>query len=136
MIADLAWRLIGLASAGALLANAPMAAASAATTVTIQFQRGAICWRYAGSATTFNGTFKAGQRLDITSTGDSEEGNGRENWSETISRQIYIALGKDGKLLTPDSSGYFTIPKAGLYQVSFGPQAVVGAPGTMIVCTI
>jgi len=75
-------------------------------------------------------------RHDSVSTGDSEEGNGRENWSETISRQIYIALGKDGKLLTPDSSGYFTIPKAGLYQVSFGPQAVVGAPGTMIVCTI
>ncbi|HTX50316.1 MAG TPA: hypothetical protein VME40_13105 [Caulobacteraceae bacterium] len=113
----------------------PSSAPASASTVTIQFQRGANCWQYAGVASTFDGRFAAGQRVDITSTGLQANGNGSENWYETRPRSVYIA-GADGKLLTADADGYFTIPASGAYQISFDPMSMVGAPGVMIVCTL
>ncbi len=107
-----------------------------ATVVAIQFQRGANCWRYAGSATTFNGNFKSGQRLDITSTGEEDLGDGNRTSTETMTRDIYLGDARSGRLLTADADGHFTIPQTGAYQITFGPQAVVGSPGVMVVCTL
>ena len=116
-------------------ASGPVASGDASV-VAIHFQRGANCWRYAGSATTFNGEFAAGQRLDITSTGEADSGNGTRNWVETSEREIYLADGRSGRLLTAGADGHFAIPQSGPYQITFGPQSVVGSPGVMVVCTL
>lgn len=126
-------RMAGVASALGLFLGEVMPSAADASAVTIHFQRGATCWRYSGAATTFNGSFGAGQRLDITSTGEAAEAGGIV---KTISRFVYIADSRTGRLLTPDSGGRYPIPATGLYQITFGPMSVVGAPGTMIICTI
>ena len=114
----------------------PAAPDPTATVVAIQFQRGANCWRYAGSATTFNGSFRAGQRLDITSTGEEDLGDGNRTSAETMTRDIYLGDVRSGRLLTADADGHFTIAQTGAYQITFGPQAVVGSPGVMVVCTL
>jgi hypothetical protein len=122
--------------AGPPLPGPPWADAPAnASAVTIQFQRGTHCWMYYGVASTFNGRFAAGQRLDITSTGEQQNGDGSRAWYETVPRSVDIA-GADGKLLIADQSGYFDIPGSGAYQVSFDPLSMVGQPGVMIVCTL
>jgi hypothetical protein len=115
--------------------NPATAAAAGPSTVTIHFQRGANCWKYMGAAATFNGKFAAGQRLDITSTGEAANGDGAKTWFETRPRSVDIA-GAGGQLLSADNDGYFTIPATGLYQITFDPMAMVGAPGVMIVCTL
>jgi hypothetical protein len=104
-------------------------------TVDIAFQRGASCWRYVGVAATFNGRFAAGQKLDVTSTGEQANGSGTANWYETRPRNVYVAA-PGGQLLTADASGYFEIPADGAYQITFDPMSMVGAPGVMIVCTL
>jgi hypothetical protein len=106
-----------------------------ASVVSIEFQRGSHCWEYAGVASTFNGRFAAGQQIDITSDGVQANGDGSKSWFEMQPRSVYIA-GADGKLLIAGSSGYFTIPASGAYQVSFDPLSMVGQPGVMIVCTL
>jgi hypothetical protein len=135
MTRNLARRIVVAASAlGFLLGGVtPCAVFADGTAVTIHFQRGATCWRYAGAATTFNGSFRAGQRLAITSTGEAAEAGGIV---KTVSRFIYVADSRTGRLLTADSGGQYAIPATGLYQITFGPMSVVGAPGTMIVCTV
>jgi hypothetical protein len=109
--------------------------ASGPSAVDIQFQRGANCWKYVGAAATFNGRFEAGQRLDISSTGEQANGDGSKTWYETKPRSIDIAQ-PGGQLLTADADGNFTIPADGAYQISFDPMSMVGAPGVMIVCTL
>jgi hypothetical protein len=104
-------------------------------TVDIAFQRGANCWRYVGVAATFNGKFAAGQKLDVTSTGEQANGGGSASWYETRPRNVYVAA-PGGQLLTADASGYFEIPANGAYQVTFDPMSMVGAPGVLIVCTL
>jgi hypothetical protein len=114
----------------------PQSSADAsASTVTVQFQRGSHCWKYDGVASTFNGSFAAGQQVDITSTGLQANGDGSAGWYETRPRNVEIS-GADGKLLIANSSGYFTIPASGAYQITFDPMSMVGAPGEMIVCTL
>jgi hypothetical protein len=112
---------------------APVAAGPSA--VYIHFQRGANCWKYVGAAATFNGSFTAGQRVDISSTGEQANGDGAKTWYETKPRSIDIAQ-PGGQLLSADADGYFTIPADGAYQISFDPMSMVGAPGVMIVCTL
>ena len=109
-------------------------ASATASAVTIQFQRGANCWKYAGEAATFNGRFAAGQQLVVSSTGESAEASGSGYVSMTQPRRVFVA-GADGKLLTPYAPGYFTIPASGAYQITFDPMSMIGAPGEMIVCT-
>ncbi len=103
--------------------------------VDIHFQRGANCWKYVGAAATFNGRFTAGQRVDISSTGEQANGDGSKSWYETKPRSVYIAR-PGGQLLTADADGYLPIPADGAYQVTFDPMSMVGAPGVMIVCTL
>ena len=110
-------------------------APSGPSAVDIQFQRGANCWKYVGAAATFNGRFSAGQRVDISSTGEQANGDGSRSWYETKPRSVYIAP-PGGQLLTADADGLFTIPTDGAYQITFDPMSMVGAPGVMIVCTL
>ena len=133
MTRDIARRMVGVASALGLFLGGITPNTAAASAVTIHFRRGATCWKYSGAATTFNGSFSAGQRLDITSTGEAAEAGGVV---KTISRFVYVADSRTGRLLTADASGQYTIPATGLYQITFGPMSVVGAPGTMIICTV
>lgn len=117
------------------VSNPAAPAPAGPSAVAIHFQRGANCWKYVGAAATFNGRFAAGQRVDITSTGEAENGDGAKTWYETKPRSVYIGPA-GGQLLSADADGYFTIPASGAYQISFDPMAMVGAPGVMIVCTL
>jgi hypothetical protein len=125
----------GSQAGGAGVSNPAAPAASGPSTVDIHVQRGANCWKYVGAAATFNGKFAAGQRLDISSTGEQANGDGSKSWYETKPRSVDIAAA-GGQLLSADSDGYFTIPADGAYQISFDPMSMVGAPGVMIVCTL
>jgi hypothetical protein len=130
-------RTFAIAAAIAPLLIGPAAtAAGAPSAVTIQFQRGTTCWKYSGSATTFRGSFKAGQVLDVTSTGEFDFGNATGSWAETKSRMVYVADGTTGKLLPANQNGDYSIPRTGAYEISFGPMSVVGSPGAMFVCTL
>jgi hypothetical protein len=117
------------------VSNPAAPAASGPSAVDIHFQRGANCWKYVGAAATFNGRFAAGQRVDISSTGEQANGDGTRTWYETKPRSVYIAP-PNGQLLSADADGYFTIPADGAYQITFDPMSMVGAPGVMIVCTL
>jgi len=139
MTADHARRVVGVASGVVLLLGGAASAATSASdpsVVTIQMQRGSICWKYTGTATTFNGTFKAGQKLDVTSTGDFTSAGATGLYIETAPRAVYVADAKSGKLLPANGPGHYTVPQTGLYQITFGPMAVVGSPGVMIVCKV
>lgn len=126
----------GLAEGGEPGVSNPAApAASGPSSVEIHFQRGANCWKYVGAASTFTGKFGAGQRLDITSTGEQANGDGSKTWYETKPRSVDIGA-PGGELLTADADGHFTIPAPGSYQITFDPMSMVGAPGVMIVCTL
>lgn len=117
------------------VSNPAAPAASGPSSIEIHFQRGANCWKYVGAASTFTGKFGAGQRVDISSTGEQANGDGSKSWYETKPRSVYIGAA-NGQLLTADANGYFTIPAAGAYQITFDPMSMVGAPGVMIVCTL
>jgi len=117
------------------VSNPAAPAAAGPSSIEIHFQRGANCWKYIGAAATFTGKFGAGQRVDITSTGEQANGDGGKSWYETKPRSVYIGAAS-GQLLTADADGYFTIPAAGAYQITFDPMSMVGAPGVMIVCTL
>jgi len=117
------------------VSNPAAPAATGPSSIEIHFQRGANCWKYIGAASTFTGKFGAGQRVDITSTGEQANGDGSKSWYETKPRSVYIGAA-NGQLLSADSDGYFTIPADGAYQITFDPMSMVGAPGVMIVCTL
>jgi hypothetical protein len=122
-------------AAEAGVSNPAAPTAPGPSSIEIHFQRGANCWKYIGAASTFTGKFVAGQRVDITSTGEQANGDGSKSWYETKPRSVYIGAA-NGQLLTADANGYFTIPAAGAYQITFDPMSMVGAPGVMIICTL
>ena len=123
-------------AAEAGVSNPAAPAAPGPASIQIRFQRGANCWKYVGTASTFTGKFAAGQRVDITSTGEQANGDGAKTWYETKPRSVDIAPAGGQQLLNADADGYFTIPAAGAYQISFDPMSMVGATGVMIVCTL
>src|SRR5580704_1770148 len=73
------------------VSNPAAPAAPGPSSIEIHFQRGANCWKYIGAASTFTGKFGAGQRVDITSTGEQANGDGSKTWYETRPRSVYIA---------------------------------------------
>jgi len=110
--------------------------AAADTVVAIHFPLHQTCWRYVGTAFDFQGSFKGGQRLVITATGDADMGNGRTNWVETQARDIDVSTVAGGREVAAAQDGSFILPETGAYDISLYPMAIRGNKGTVVICTV
>ena len=119
----------------AIAALSPNTAAVAAV-VAIHFPLHQTCWRYVGAAFEFQGSFKGGQRLVVTATGDADMGNGRTNWVETQARDVDVSMVAGGREVAAAPDGSFTLPATGAYEISLYPMSIRGAPGTVVICTV
>jgi len=123
----------GLAFAAAALTPT---VAAADTVVAIHFPLHQTCWRYAGTAFLFQGSFKGGQRLSVTATGDADMGNGRSNWVETQARDVDVSTVQGGREVAAAQDGSFLLPTTGAYEISLYPMAIRGNKGTVVICTV
>jgi hypothetical protein len=123
----------GLAFAATVLAPT---GAAADTVVAIHFPLHQTCWRYTGTAFTFQGSFKGGQRLAVTATGDADMGNGRTNWVETEARDVDVSTVNGGHEVAAAQDGSFLLPATGAYEISLYPMAIRGNKGTVVICTV
>jgi hypothetical protein len=110
--------------------------AAADTVVAIHFPLHQTCWRYAGTAFEFQGSFKGGQRLVVTATGDADMSNGRTNWVETQARDVDVSTVNGGREVAAGSDGSFVLPATGAYEISLYPMSIRGANGTVVICTV
>ena len=109
---------------------------SAARDVQIAFKRGDFCWSYVGDALRFSGKFGRDQIVTFETSGEAWFGyqnatvvkwtprlpflNGPNNFSispEGVSNRIEVRL-----------------PYSGLYRFSFGPRAMEGGRGSVVIC--
>lgn len=108
----------------------------------IRFTPGAVCWDYEGTATHFQGTFAAGQKVrvemhGITHSYDQTFANSNKIEWEFRSPSI---SGPDQKLLTPTADSEdgvieATLPKSGTYTFDFSPCAMWNYYGLVRICT-
>jgi hypothetical protein len=104
----------------------------------IAFAKGQMCWRYHGNATTFVGTFAAGQKVSVTMRGletdyDPKTGHNvtfMANRSPDVSGPDKFYVMADIDKATLD----FVTPAAGGYRFGFSPCAMWGAPGDVEIC--
>jgi len=103
--------------------------------VPIRFPPGASCWRQVGAGTTFNGQFKAHQRITASAIGQTVNSDGKRTWVTTGPWQITLT-GPGGFSAADNGNGQLAavLPQTGQYSFTIGPCAVWGNQGTIEIC--
>jgi hypothetical protein len=134
------WLRYGLVAA--IVALAPLAPAQGSSRpathddIRIVFKPGERCWKYSGRASAFRGSFDAGQKLVVTSTGEFHFGDDKGDWVTTAARDVTVMPLQNETEVIADLAGVRHIPQTGDYSIAVGPHAVQGYPGVVIVCRL
>lgn len=124
------------AACAALVSSTVLAQNRNTHVVPIAFAKGQRCWRYSGTAPEFRGTFRSGQSLTITATGDSHDSSPTGDIITTEARSISVLHGGSSVF---ESAGTrvdkFVVRQTGDYLFSINPSASWGYPQVFVICT-
>jgi hypothetical protein len=104
----------------------------------IRLSRGSACWHFAGTGTSFVGSFQAGQKLKARASGEYRELH-RKFW---VPWQLSI-IGPDNALSAETNFDHnegepltFVIPQTRKYRFDIVPRAVWGYVGKVEICKV
>lgn len=120
----------------ALLACVMIGATSAQADVRIAFQRGYYCWSYVGNALSFSGNFNRNQVLTVAMSGEAFFGYNTATVVKWTPRLIFVN-GPNNFSVSDDAGNGYTevqLPYSGNYRFSFGPRAMEGGQGSVVIC--
>jgi hypothetical protein len=117
-----------------LSTSTPQSSCNKEIKVLIKFERGAICWRYVGIATTFVGDFRKGQHISAMGIG--------EQYTDTIDPvRVQISLSGPNDDFIPDhmdgedqANDFGILERSGRYQFQIGPCAQWGSEVMIKIC--
>jgi hypothetical protein len=126
-----------LAAAAIALGLSSMAQASSCNQeikIPIRFERGAVCWRFVGVATTFVGDFAKGQHISAMGIG--------ETYTDTVAPvRLQISLSgpnnafiEDHVESESDPNDFGVLPRSGRYEFQIGPCAQWGSEVMIKIC--
>jgi hypothetical protein len=100
-------------------------------TAAIMFAPGARCWRYEGKATSFRGTFDAGQRVTATMAGLADFGDEKMEW---LPRSPYASGPGGSHFSGGEGSMSFVVERTGKHEFGFSPCAMWHGFGRVTIC--
>ncbi len=122
--------------AAVLLSLVMAPTASSARDVQIAFKRGDFCWSYVGNALSFSGQFGRGQILTVEMSGEAWFGY-RNATVTKWSPRLPLLYGPNNFSVSPagvENILEVTLPYSGVYRFSYGPRAMEGGQGSVVIC--
>jgi hypothetical protein len=95
------------------------------------------CFNYSGNAIYFAGAFSTGQNVDVHMTGEAANQDSSGKITTYASNRNANAEGPGDfyvESTSDDGSLSFRVPKDGTYKFSYGPRAMLCAPGKVTIC--
>jgi hypothetical protein len=95
------------------------------------------CFNYSGTAIYFAGSFSTGQSVDVRMTGEAADQDSSGKVTTYTSDRNANAEGPADfyvESTADDGSLSFRVPRDGTYKFSYGPRAMLCAPGKVTIC--